>query len=275
MDDEPFRGESPSLSCRSALDTKIGALVSCSAGGLKSLLLKRLRGCHIQYVKSARLLSVGSSPEISRVLLSVDRQGLPDNANPKHCAVYVCALDKMYAMLDEGRKIDLERIGTLHFVLGQSPDLRRLRLGPVVPLEEGTPVLVAVLEAAHDVFFAYECLRTSALRGSLCDERDFLALRAWCGCDWSTTNPILNLFGPPGYRHLHITFAERRLGKTFSAEQWHILNTLDGDFSAIACVAGAGKTLLLLALLAMAHREIAEQTTGLVRDLRRSYTGAH
>jgi hypothetical protein len=226
--------------------------------GLKNHLLKRLRECHIQYVRSARLLSAGSSPEISRVLLSVDRHGLPDNANPKHSLVYVCALHDMYAMLEQEEDFDLERIGTLHFVLGHSPDLRRLRLRPVVPLAEGTCMLVAVLEAAHDVFFAYECLRTSALRRSLSDESGFLALRAWCGCDSSTTNSLSHFFGPPGQRHLQITYAERRLGKTFSQEQWDILNTLEGDFSAIACVAGAGKTLLLLALLAMAHREIVE-----------------
>ena len=133
---------------------------------LKRHLLERLRSCRIQCVKSARLLPSGKSPDVSKVLLSVDREGLPQNANPKHCVVYVCSLKKMYDMLRERRDFDLERIGSLHFVVGQSPDLRRLRLKPLIPLEEGDSMLVAMLESAHDVCFAYESFRISALKAA-------------------------------------------------------------------------------------------------------------
>ena len=139
-------------------------------------------------------------------------------------------------MLRQSKQFDVEKIGTLHFVLGQSPDLRRLYLQPFVSLPEGSYVLLAVLEVANDILFGYQCLRNSANRSSAIHSHGFSALRAWCGCTSDNTSKLDSFFGPTGLRNEQITHAQECLGKTFSQEQRDILNTLDGDFSAINCV---------------------------------------
>lgn len=228
---------------------------------LKGHLLRTLQDCRIQYVRSARMLSDTADEEATRVLLSVDRSGLPQGANPKHCLVLVASLNEVYGMLKWKSGFDLEHISSLHFVVGQSPDLRVLRLmPPVLKKENTTYLLVVFLSAQHDVYFAYECLRQSSLKLTTCaNDDEFLALRAWCGQQSSSQVSLLDVFGRPGDRSSHIDIAEHLLKKTFSADQRAILNRLHGPLSVISCVAGAGKTVLLQALLAMAYHEIFEE----------------
>ena len=150
-------------------------------------------------------------------LLSVDRGGLPQNANPKHCFTWVCGLQHLHRMLASSEPFDLESISSVHLVCGQSPDMRRLRLMPPVHLEENTYVLVIFLERMHDVIFAYDCLRSSQLRLKESGDSDFLALRAWCGASSKEKAPLRALFGTPGERDYLIEQTETCLLYTSDA----------------------------------------------------------
>ena len=111
-------------------------------------------GPRIDYVRSGKLLSPCADGITSCVVLSVDRAGLPDYANPKHCLTLVCSLEALHQQLSSVDNFDLEAISSLHLVCGQSPDMRRLRLRPPVLLDGNTYVLVIVLERMHEVVFA-------------------------------------------------------------------------------------------------------------------------
>ena len=99
---------------------------------------------------------------------------------------------------------------------------------------------------------------------STCGVEDFLklcaenyqALRAWCGVTSVGGDPILYLFGDPGEREAEIRMAENLLQIDFSPAQRHVLNTLDGALNVIACVAGAGKTKVLQAILLWVYHQI-------------------
>ena len=121
---------------------------------LKAHALKRMKGSRIDYVRSGKLLSPCAEGITSCVVLSVDRAGLPDYANPKHCLTLVCSLEALHRQLSSVDNFDLESISSLHLVCGQSPDMRRLRLRPPVLLDGNTYVLVIVLERMHEVVFA-------------------------------------------------------------------------------------------------------------------------
>ena len=113
---------------------------------LKAYALKRMKASRIQYVKSGKLLSLSADGTSSPVILSVDRAGLPDKANPKHCVTLVCVLQDLHSQFSSVGNFDLASICSTHLVCGMSPDVRRLRLQPPVLHDVNTYILMIFLE---------------------------------------------------------------------------------------------------------------------------------
>ena len=225
---------------------------------LKAYALKRMKASRIQYVKSGKLLSLSADGTSSPVILSVDRAGLPDKANPKHCVTLVCVLEDLHSQVFRVDNFNLASVCSTHLVCGMSPDMRRLRLQPPVLHDANTYILVIFLERVHDVVFAYDCLRVNNIVLPECQEEDYQALRAWCGVSSVEHDSVLHAFGKPGCRAVEICQAEEHLKVVFSDPQRHVLNSLDGALSVIACVAGAGKTKVLQAILLWAYQYIVK-----------------
>ena len=184
------------------------------------------------------------------MVLNVDRTGLPEHANPKHCLALVCALSTLQSHVRRAKVFNVESICSLHLICSQSPDLRRICLLPRVPLDPESIVVVIFLERMHDVVFAYEGLRMNNLEMSDSGNDHYQALRAWCGAERIAEDTVLRIFGEAYTRTNLIRLAAERLGiEKFSDAQERILNEVDGAVEVISCVAGAGKTLILQAIL--------------------------
>ena len=228
---------------------------------LKGFAHRRMKAARIQYIKSGIVMAPSKDGKSSGIVMSVDRYGLPHDANPKHCLVLICKLEDLTVQVEVGPAFDVNNFATLHLISGMSADMRRWRLQPPIneDIAAGTYVLAIVLERMHEVVFAYDCLKSIHLEVEKCEEGRHRALRAWCGTRNLADDHVLDVFGEPGQRANNIRIAEERLGIHFSPAQRHILEGLAGPLCVISCVAGAGKTMLLQAILMWVYHRIAEE----------------
>ena len=72
---------------------------------LKDYAMKRMKASRTEYIRSGKLLSPSADEASSRVALSVDRAGLLENANPKHCLTLVCALKDLFCAVVQRRRL--------------------------------------------------------------------------------------------------------------------------------------------------------------------------
>ena len=127
-----------------ALDPGFGTTVEqmlqalrCDAKRLAAKRISEMQLCFCCMAKVLELQVTGRAAEsFTPLLLSVDCNGQPADFDPKHRVIYICLFDvfetAVYTATDTtGFNIDGK--GTAHLVVGEPPDVRRLRVQPQLP----------------------------------------------------------------------------------------------------------------------------------------------
>ena len=107
-----------------------------SRSDFKRIAARSLREMRVLFCTTGMFVGPSADGETSVILQSVDSDLLPYLVDAKNKLVYVCALDTVMDMLHQEGEFDLDGPGTLHVVTGQSPDVRSIRLKPLLGLEK-------------------------------------------------------------------------------------------------------------------------------------------
>ena len=174
---------------------------------------------------------------------------------------------------DAVEKGDMRRLfslGQIRLLTSLTPDGRRVGVSPTLTMEAGTEIVSVALADVHEFVFLFASLRQAFIRAPV-DVVDALdsatdvggndvastaPLYGWLGLAGQSgikaSDPsadVIALFGPVGRRGALIAHAEECLpGVAFSKDQRRVLESLSHSVCSVFCVAGNGKTLMLVAL---------------------------
>ena len=181
-----------------------------------------------------------------------------------------------YTLLEKlinSHSAEIFKHGDSRLVTSQSTDKRRIQVKPPLKLDpekaDDHDYICVLLGDLHQFIFLYENFRATAMRlqaenqntdpPSTTDlsKRSDAALRAWEGYG---TGSLEYFLGPKGERGDVIKYCTGKFREaygsswTYTAKQKDILQKLDSSFSVLDCIAGSGKTTILVSLaLYMIH----------------------